>query len=481
MFRNKIFFILVLIALLWVPVGVIHNLVIERAEQNHKVQQEISNSTSGAQTIIGPVLVQQLELRKHIGANQIDDSTQWQLTGAEQLQVRSDAQVEQRSRGLYRVRVYQSKHQLQADFAAQAALPSEFAALPAPQATPLQPSSQQHAPQRRRVDSYLAFAIGDVRGLSTLPIITIDGTPREVIAGSGLKGAPEGIRVAITAEELQRGFHVEMQFDLQGSRSLSVIPSANSSQWQLQSNWRDPAFNGRFLPTQRDLNEQGFAAKWQSTQLSNPTLQALLSCVTETHCALAAQGFHVDLIEAVDPYQQNERAIKYAILVIVLSFAWFYVAEILQRAPLHMMQYGLVGLALVMFYLLLISLSEVVGFMWAYVMASSACAALLLVYLSGALQSLRRASALAGAYALLQALLYLILQAETFALLSGSLLLFSTLAVLMIATRHIDWHQLLNNTPASSASYGDLASLDNTSASQHSGKREATASGHTTP
>jgi len=436
MFRNKIFFILVLIAMLWVPVGVIHNLVIERAEQNQKVQQDISDSTSGAQTIIGPVLVQQLEQRKHMGPNQVLDSTHWQLDGANQLLVRSDAQVEQRSRGLYRVRVYQSQHRLEADFAAQPDLPAEFAAsLSAP---------LPHTPLRRRVESYVAFAIGDVRGLSTLPTITIDGQPRDILAGSGLKGAPEGVRVAMTAEELRRGFKLEMQFELQGSRSLSLIPSANSSQWQVQSNWRDPAFNGRFLPTQRDLHPQGFAAKWQSTQLSNPTQQALLGCVTETHCALAAQGFHVDLIEAVDPYQQNERAIKYAILVIVLSFAWFYVAEILQRAPLHMMQYTLVGLALVMFYLLLISLSEVMGFMWAYSLASSACAALLWIYLSGALQSLRRASALSGAYALLQALLYMILQAETFALLSGSLLLFSTLAVLMIATRHIDWHMLLN-------------------------------------
>lgn len=432
MFKNKIVLIAGLILLLWLPVGVIYNLVLERSALNLQVQADISDSSSGEQTMVGPVLVQQLEKRKATTPSTVQDEIVWQLNGAQQLTVDSEAQVEQRSRGLYRVRVYQSKHTLIADFNPQAELPSNFL-----------PEAVIGQEQIRRLDSYLAFSVSDVRGLSTLPQVKINGEPRDIIAGSGLAGLPDGVRVLIHADELRQGFHVEMRLDLQGSRGVQLIPTGQSTAWTLQSNWRDPAFVGRFLPQQRDVRADGFTAKWQSTQLSNPTLANLVNCAAQDHCAMAGSSFAVDLIEAANPYQQNERAIKYAILVIVLSFAWFYLAEILQAKPLHVMQYLLVGLTLVMFYLLLLSFSEVLGFAWAYVVASAACMLLLAGYLAGALKSWLRGTGMACAYAVLQGLLYLILQAETFALLSGSLLLFATLAALMLLTRHLDWQQLI--------------------------------------
>lgn len=437
MLKHKIVVIAALMLLLWLPVGVIHNLVLERAELNQQVQQEISTSTSGEQTLVGPVLVQQLELRKTQANHSVTDQIQWQVAGALELNVQSDAQVEQRSRGLYRVRVYQSQHQIQAEFAPQTQLPTSFA-----------PEGVTGQDQLRQVDSYLAFAVSDVRGLSSLPKVRINGTERAVIAGSGLKAVPEGVRVPVSPEELAHGFTLTMQLDLQGSGRMELLPTGHSSRWQLQSNWPDPAFVGRFLPQQRDVSDAGFAARWQSTQLSNPTLLALQGCAEREQCSWQGKAFEVNLIEAVDPYQQNERAVKYAILVIVLSFAWFYLAEILQTKPLHLMQYLLVGLTLVMFYLLLLSLSEVVGFALAYSLASGACALLLGYYLTAALKSARQGLAMAAAYGVLQGLLYLILQAETFALLSGSLLLFATLALLMSLTRHVDWQAMFSNSSA---------------------------------
>lgn len=438
MFKNKIVLIAGLILLLWLPVGVIYNLVLERSALNLQVQADISDSSSGEQTMVGPVLVQQLEKRKATTPSTVQDEIVWQLNGAQQLTVNSDAQVEQRSRGLYRVRVYQSKHLMQAEFAPVAELPSTFL-----------PEAVIGHEQLRRLDSYVAFSVSDVRGLSTLPQVKINGEPRDIIAGSGITGLPNGVRVLIHSDELRQGFKLELQLDLQGSRGIQLIPTGESTEWTMQSNWQDPAFVGRFLPQQREVRADGFSAKWQSTQLSNPSLASLIDCTTQAHCAVAGSSFAVDLVEAANPYQQNERAIKYAILVIVLSFAWFYLAEILQTKPLHLMQYLLVGLTLVMFYLLLLSLSEVVGFALAYGIASAACAALLAFYLSAALKSWARGGAMAGAYAVLQGLLYLILQAETFALLSGSLLMFVTLAALMVATRHIDWQQLMakNSNP----------------------------------
>lgn len=444
MFKNKIVLIAMLILGLWLPVGGIHNLVLERAELNQQVQSDIATSLSGAQTMVGPVLVQQLQLRKTAANTTMVDLPQWQVNGASHLKVQSNAQVEQRSRGLYRVRVYQSQHHIQAQFGPQALLPSSFVA-----------QGVVGDEQVRRVDSYLAFAVSDVRGLSTLPVVKINGVSRAVVAGSGLQAIPEGVRVPISADELAQGFQLEMAVDLQGSTGLDVLPTADSTEWQLQSNWRDPAFVGRFLPQQRQVRDDGFAAKWQSTQLSNPSVSLLKLCAERNECSWQGKAFEVQLIEAVDPYQQNERAVKYAILVIVLSFAWFYLAEILQTKPLHLMQYLLVGLTLVMFYLLLLSMSEVLGFALAYTLASVACAALLAFYLSAALHSVSRGIAMAGAYGVLQALLFLILQAETYALLSGSLLLFVTLAAMMAATRHLDWQQLLAKPQARDETLSD--------------------------
>lgn len=442
MLKQKIFFIAGLICLLWLPVGVIHNLVLERAELHQQVQQQIADSSANAQLISGPLLIIELEQQRLTTQGQSLTEKQYRLLPASTLTLHSEAAVEQRSRGLYRARIYQSEHRLNAEFPP---LPAELQQLlntPAvsPAAAVL---AAQHS--QRITAAWLSMAVSDSRGFTRLPQLTLNGSSQPVQTGSQFAALPEGFHLPLTPAQLQQPLQVELNWSLQGSSSLSLLPAARSSQWQLTSNWPDPAFSGRYLPVQREISAQGFTAKWQSSELSNPAVQELQHCFRQSECpALRNNVFQVSLVEAVNPYQQAERAIKYAILVIVLSFSWFYLLELLQAAQvrLHPMHYLLVGLTLVMFYLLLLALSEISGFLLAYWAASAACALLLMVYLQAVLQSLARSGAVSAAYLLLQALLCLILQAETFALLSGSLLLFATLAALMYGTRHLNWQRV---------------------------------------
>lgn len=431
MLKHKIILVAALIALLWLPVGVIHNLVLERAELNQQVQQQIADSSSGPQLLSGPLLVLELETTQVQSTDKTSVHSQYLLQQADELQLSTEVQTEQRSRGLYRARVYQSQHQIKASFAAIAA--EQLA------------NTTSQAGTSRIKAAWISFAVNDSRGFTRLPQLKLNGELQQFASGSKLSFLPEGIHLPLPVSQLAQAMNLELSVELQGSSSLSVLPVAHSSRWQLRSNWPDPAFQGRYLPHQREISPSGFSASWQSSELSNPAGLELSRCFGQPSCkALTEQAFSVSLIEAVDPYQQTERAIKYAILVIVLSFAWFYLAELLShtRIQLHPMHYLLVGLTLVMFYLLLLSLSELIGFLAAYWLASLACAFLLYGYLTAVLQSMQRSLAVTAAYLLLQGLLYLILQAETFALLSGTLLLFATLAVLMLSTRRLNWQQV---------------------------------------
>lgn len=432
MLKHKIILVAALIALLWLPVGVIHNLVLERAELNQQVQQQIADSSGGPQLLSRPLLVLELEATQVPSTDKTAAHRQYLLQQADDLQLSSEVQTEQRSRGLYRARVYQSQHQMKASFAAVAA---ELLANTA--------AGQADAPRIKA--AWISFAVNDSRGFTRLPQLKLNGELQHIATGSKLSFLPEGFHLPLPLSQLEQAMTLELSLELQGSTSLNVLPVARNSQWQLRSNWPDPAFQGRYLPQQREISPSGFSAHWQSSELSNPAGLELSRCFGQPSCkALTEQAFSVSLIEAVDPYQQTERAIKYAILVIVLSFAWFYLAELLSHThfQLHPMHYLLVGLTLVMFYLLLLSLAELIGFLAAYWLASLACALLLYGYLTAVLQSKQRSVAVTAAYLALQGLLYLILQAETFALLSGTLLLFATLAVLMLSTRRLNWQQV---------------------------------------
>ncbi len=229
---------------------------------------------------------------------------------------------------------------------------------------------------------------------------------------------------------------------LRGMQTLSFAPVGLNTSVSVSSKWPHPRFIRRYLPERREISAAGFAAAWRVSSFSSAVKQQLQQCKNGQCAALLSNTFGVSLLEPVDIYQQAERSIKYGILFIGLTFVAIIIVEIVKRLQIHPVQYLLVGLALAVFYLLLVSLSEHIVFHWAYLIASIACTGLICFYLCGVMDSIKQGVFFSMLIALLYGILFVILRAEDFALLMGSLLLFAALAALMLITRQIDWYEL---------------------------------------
>jgi inner membrane protein len=232
-------------------------------------------------------------------------------------------------------------------------------------------------------------------------------------------------------------FNIEMK--LAGSQALSLLPLAAVNHVHVQSAWKEPQFEGAFLPAEHTISANGFSASWHVLEVNRDSPQVWTDHEVDSE-RLLASTFGVELFQSVDIYQRNERAVKYALLFVALTFLSFYAWELLSGTPLHPMQYLFVGLALSTFYLLLIALSEHLSFAAAYWIGASALVSLLGAYIAGALRSRKNGAIVATLMTLVYGLLYLLVLSESYSLLMGAIALFAVLAVVMLATRHVQWY-----------------------------------------
>lgn len=287
--------------------------------------------------------------------------------------------------------------------------------------------------------------IADTRGVRE---VKVTGT---AVAGGAFEPESSFVMGALATPlradaEIDKG---EQKFDLTlevaGTYSLAFLPTARSTSLQLAGNWADPGFTRGFLPVEREVKEGRFRARWQILDLNREFGSNWFSSQVSEQ-VLMSSAFGVDLVQTVDLYQRAERSVKYAGLFIALSLLTLFVWEHLARRPLHPIQYGLMGLALSVFYLLLLALAEHVGFTLAYVIAAVALCGLLGLYLSGAFDSAKSGTGAAAVFAGVYGLLYLLVTSEDYSLLAGSLAVFALLAAAMVLTRRLDWYQATNRT-----------------------------------
>ena len=223
---------------------------------------------------------------------------------------------------------------------------------------------------------------------------------------------------------------------------LSFIPVGKEAEISATSPWPHPQFTGSFLPVTREISQQGYQAVWKITSFASNITDKISKCEYGMCNELFSSEFGVKHIEAVDVYLQSERSVKYGMLFIGLSFISFFIFEIIMRLPIHPIQYTLVGIAIAIFYLLLISLSEHISFFFAYVIASLCCTGLLMFYLRYVLGGYKQALGFSVLLSLLYAVLYVIISAEDLALVMGAFVTFTSLAIVMFATRNIDWYRV---------------------------------------
>ncbi|WP_421248625.1 cell envelope integrity protein CreD [Aeromonas jandaei] len=439
-FTHKIFLLLLLSLLLMVLVQSIMELNRERQIYRNQAIQSIMASSSGPQRLMGPVIVQPYTRPVTVeqdGKRFVRQEQIYRYLLPEQLDVQATMEVTPRKLGIYQAQVYQTRLSLSGRLPTAAQLQ---------ESAPLAGNDELVAGK-----PYLSLVLSDARGINSVPELQL-GTQRIPFApGSHLGDALAGIHAPLDSLPQQDGtFHLEL--NLQGMNELEVVPLGRESKLQLAGNWPHPNFIGDFLPASRSLNQEGFNASWQTSWFATDMESRFNRAMNGGDGVLPT--FSVSLVQPVDHYQLNERAAKYALLFIGLTFISFFMFELLKGLRVHPIQYALVGMGLAIFYLVLLALTEHLGFGWAYLVAALASVLLNGFYLRHVLGGPKQGIGFATLLGLVYAILYSLLQAEEIALLLGALLLFATLALIMLLTRKLDWYQVMGQQSVESRPAG---------------------------
>ena len=436
--RNLLFklgAIALLILLLLIPLLMINGIISVRQERRDDVLLDIARSSSFSQRLAGPVMV--VPYRKTVREWKLNEklNERYQETREvrgrlyflpERFELDGQVQTELRSRGIYQARLFHAENRVSGRFVLpeQLGIKEDFADYQFDQA-------------------YLAVGISDIRGIENALKLELGSQRLAFAPGTQVGWLGEGVHVMLPEQNSKQPAPLDFAFDLrlQGTEQLQVVPVGKTSQVKLASNWPHPSFIGNFLPAQREVTDKGFTANWQTSFFSTNLEEVLHGCSWDQVCdEFNGRSFGVSFIDPVDQYLKSDRAIKYALLFIALTFAGFFLFEVLKSLAVHPIQYALVGVALAFFYLLLLSLSEHIGFALAYLLSASACVLLIGFYVCHVLRSLAHGLGFSAGLATLYGLLYGLLSAEDYALLMGSLLLFGLLGTVMVLTRKLDWY-----------------------------------------
>lgn len=411
--------------LLLIPLTLVSSLVSEREGYRSDVDAALRQSASGPQKLVGPLIAipvteiyTRIEEQKEVEHRR----TFIHFWLPESLMVDGNQNVESRKIGIYEGQIWHNVLGVKATF----------------NSSKLEPIRGGNFIYGK---PYIVLGVSDARGIGSVSASLAEGESLTVEPGSAVSGELQGLHIPLAQSTLQQNkLDLEMLLQLSGTGNFSVVPLGRNSELSLQSNWPHPGFVGNFLPVKREISATGFQAQWQSSWFANDLGSQFSDANSVIWKHLPA--FNVSVATPVDQYQLTDRALKYAILLIALTFMAFFVFEILTMLRMHPMQYLLVGLSLVLFYLVLLALSEHIGFTPAWVAASMVGALMNGIYLQAVLKGWRNSLLFTGALLGLDAVMWFLLRAEDSALLLGSGVLLIALFAVMFLTRHFDWYSL---------------------------------------
>jgi inner membrane protein len=434
---SKLLLIGFLMALLAIPLALVRDIIAERTATRFDATEEVARAHAGPQTITGPVLwlpytetfLRTVKVDGKVG------ETREELVAEERVSIqfpktldtKSQLGTETRLRGIFPVTVYTSQHASTGRFVWSEVLP------------------RNRSGQIALGQPLLLVGVSDARGLLAAPMLRLGGSALKVGQAPGSSPLPLAAQVDLAQLKPGAVLDFDLTFELDGTGRIGWVPLADENSVTLTSPWPHPSFGGDFLPRTRSISDSGFEATWRVPSLSSQAQAQFAQAGKED---TPMEQFSVGLEDPVDVYRLTERATKYAGMFIVLTFAAFFVLEMVKHWRIHPMQYLMIGAALVLFFLLLLSLSEHLDFAWAYGIASLGCIALLSHYLRHVLGGWRPGLAMSGLLVALYGVLYGILVSEDNALMMGSLLLFGVLTAIMVATRKIDWYNVMGSDPA---------------------------------
>ena len=414
----KILIIGVLSLLLLIPQQIILHVVNERNETSRLAEEDIERMWSDSQRVIGPVV--------HIPTRSDKNRDVYLLP--EEFNVSGALNTENRHRGIFDVTVYSADLQMDGNF-----LSSLFADI----------DEEVYCLEKAEV----LISLSDFRGLTENVVFKLNG--HEYAMKSDKDGQLGSVLCcSVPISELMGDSAVEysVHIPLKGSENIMFLPIGNSTSVELTSNCATPSFQGNFLPVERTVSDSGFTATWKVLALNRDFSQTVTSWYSiiegETNTVNKDDNeFGVVMRTPVLQYQQTTRTVKYAYLFIFLTFATVFFVEYHRQTPIHPVQYLLIGIALMVFYTLLLSFSEHIPFVWSYIIAMLMTITLITGYLAGILK-IRKTALLVGALLLmLYVFMYVLLQLETYALLFGSIGIFVILAVLMYVSLRVKWYR----------------------------------------
>ena len=304
---------------------------------------------------------------------------------------------------------------------------------------------QENSPSRHLWnEAAVTLIISDLRGTREALVFKSGDKSFPLVPGSKLDGFESGVYAKLSDAGLSHGdvpFEVSMR--LNGSKSINFAPIGRQTEVSLQSTWKDPSFKGAFLPATRKVADDGFSALWQISYYgrSFPQQWTMKDTLKGYDSAINKSLFGVELMIPLDSYRYVERSIKYGILFIVLVFTAFFLFEILASMKVHPLQYTFIGMALCLFYLALLSLSELKEFWMAYCIGGTACSLMISLYSAKILKSRKRGVVIFTGLAVIYGFLYVILMLQDYSLLVGTIGLFCVLGLVMYLTRNIDWYK----------------------------------------
>jgi inner membrane protein len=424
----KVLVIGFLVIMLLVPLAQVENLVGERVGMRQTAAQRVAESWGGIQTTAGVLLAIPVDTVRTVYTNRTEVERHTLYVLPDTIKVIADAESGSRPVGLYETPVYTAHVQIDGEF-----VNRDFAHL------------LQEKPGRevKWGEARLLVLNSESRALRAVDDLMVAGESLQV-AADGYAGSA-GISTSVPVAALREGASIpfRMKLTLAGSSQINFLPLARKADISLKSKWPHPSFEGAPAPLDPVISKDGFSARWSVLEINRNFGQSWYDNEVRpglpAETAFAQSGVGVAFYEPVDIYQRNYRAVHYAVLLIVITFLTFFLWEHLAGIAIHGMQYLMVGLALALFYLLLLALSEHMRFDIAYGISAGALVGLITTYLSGVLRRLSLALGAGAGLATLYTMLYWILRSEDYSLLMGSLLLFGVLAILMIATRRVDW------------------------------------------
>jgi len=421
----KLLSIFILMVMLMIPMAFIMELINERETLRQSAVAEVSGRWANEQLVYGPILTIPFN-------RQVTEDGKINIIREEAhllpALLKADGRVDPQTlhRGIYEVVVYDSDVSFSGNFEGIAKYFEGF-----------------DSDEVLWDEAFLTIHISDLRGIKDKVLFNWNGNEIQVEPGTLIPNiVSSGITVNNVLEQDpgSEPYSFSFRLHLQGSRNLGFVPLGRETQVTLASGWRDPSFSGSFLPDERTVNDEGFSASYKILELNRNYPQFWTG--DQNSGSLQNSSFGVDLLLPMNDYQKSMRSAKYALLAISLTFLTFFLVEIFNRKKVHPFQYVLVGLALVLFYTLLISISEHTGFDTAYLIASASVITMIGLYSLAILKNPKQVAILVFVLVLTYSFVYITLQIQDYALLIGSIGLTAILAFTMYITRNINWYDL---------------------------------------